>query len=542
MTANDLDLLREFARENSQDAFTEIVRRHLGLVYSAALRQVRSPPLAEEIAQSVFADLAREAGRLKPDTVLTAWLYTVTRRTALNVARGEARRRLREQIAVEMNSMNASADDWTHIEPLLDDAMAALDETDRTAVLLRYFENKSLREVGEVLGASEDAAQKRVSRAVKRLRDYFSKRDVAVGAGALAVLLSAHAAQSAPTGVARAISAAAACARGVISSSTPTAIAATKTIAMTVLEKTIIGAALVAAVGIGVYEAHRASELRAQNQALRQHQAVLAGEIRQLQGERDDATNRLARLLATNLRSPSGSNEGELLRLRGEVARLRNDQGDPTAVEEKGWLDRVRQLQLWAEQNPGATIPEFQFLTKQDWLNAARPELNSKTDYRRAMSRLRDAAEGKFGHMFQEAVKKYMDANNGEFPTDLSQLQPDFASPVDEAVLQRWEIVPATTVPNVGVGSSTIVTEKAPVDDLLDNRQIFGPNGGMGSTDWLELETRNVLQPVYQAYAHAHNGDRTKFTPSDLLSFANTEEQRAAVQKLIERQQLSSAP
>jgi DNA-directed RNA polymerase specialized sigma24 family protein len=75
-----LDLLRQFARENSQDAFAEIVRRHLNLVYSAARRQVRSPQLAEEVAQSVFADLARDTGKLKPDTVLTAWLYSVTRR------------------------------------------------------------------------------------------------------------------------------------------------------------------------------------------------------------------------------------------------------------------------------------------------------------------------------------------------------------------------------------------------------------------------------------------------------------------------------
>jgi RNA polymerase sigma factor (sigma-70 family) len=135
---SDLDLLRRFARENSQDAFTEIVRRHVNLVYSAALRQVRSPQLAEEIAQSVFADLARNAGKLNNATggspVLTAWLYSVTRRTAIDVIRKESRRQLREQIVLEMNNMNATANDWTQIEPLLD-------ETDRAAILLRYFEN-----------------------------------------------------------------------------------------------------------------------------------------------------------------------------------------------------------------------------------------------------------------------------------------------------------------------------------------------------------------------------------------------------------------
>src|SRR5204863_1243743 len=148
MTETDLELLNRYARDHAEDAFAEIVRRHLDLVHSAALRQVRSPQLAEEVAQSVFTDLARAAQRLAPDTILSAWLYQVTRRTAIEVVRRETRRQLREQIATEMNAMNATAADWTHIEPLLDEAMHALDETDRSAVLLRYFENKSLREVG----------------------------------------------------------------------------------------------------------------------------------------------------------------------------------------------------------------------------------------------------------------------------------------------------------------------------------------------------------------------------------------------------------
>src|SRR5476651_1800342 len=199
---SDLDLLGQFAREKSQDAFTALVNRHVNLVYSAALRQVHAPQLAEEIAQSVFADLARNADKLKPNTILTAWLYQVARRTAIDVIRKESRRQLREQIAVEMNNMNATANEWTQIEPLLDDAMAALDETDRAAILLRYFENKNLREVGDQLKISDDAAQKRVSRAVEKLREFFSKRGVSVGAGGLAIVISANAVQSAPVGLA----------------------------------------------------------------------------------------------------------------------------------------------------------------------------------------------------------------------------------------------------------------------------------------------------------------------------------------------------
>ena len=317
---SDLDLLEKFRRENSQDAFGEIVRRHLNLVYSAALRQVRSPALAEEIAQSVFADLAHHAGKLRSDTILTAWLYAITRRTAIDAIRKESRRQLREQIAVEMNQMNATANEWTQIGPLLDDAMAALDETDRSAVLLRYFENKSLREVGEILGASEDAAQKRVSRAVDRLREFFSKRKVTVSASGLAVLISAHAVQSAPIGLAAAISAAALAGTAI---SVPTAIATTKVIAMTALQKTLITTTVAVLAGTGIYKAHQATQLRDQIQTLQQQQAPLVEQIRQLQDERDDATNRLGGVLAENEQLKSGRDDDELLKLRGEVGTLR---------------------------------------------------------------------------------------------------------------------------------------------------------------------------------------------------------------------------
>src|SRR5262249_50849472 len=153
--------------------------------------------------------LARQATQLAHDTILSAWLYQVARREAIDVVRREARRQLREQIATEINAMNDDAADWMHIEPLLDEAMHALDDTDRAAILLRYFENKSLRDVGAALGTSDDAAQKRVTRAVERLRQYFSKHGVAISAGGLVALVSANAVQAAPPGLAATISTAA---------------------------------------------------------------------------------------------------------------------------------------------------------------------------------------------------------------------------------------------------------------------------------------------------------------------------------------------
>src|SRR6266404_878930 len=210
MRTDDRSLLCQYAQRHSDEAFASLVNRHLNLVYSVALRQVRSPHLAQEIAQSVFSDLARTAGTLKPDTVLSAWLYRVAYRTAVDVVRQESRRHAREQIAMDMAAMNTASSEWMRIAPLLDEAMEVLDEEDRTAILLRYFDNKSLREVGDMLGISEDAAQKRVSRAVARLRELFSKRGVVVGTGGLAVVISANAVQAAPAGLAVTISAAAA--------------------------------------------------------------------------------------------------------------------------------------------------------------------------------------------------------------------------------------------------------------------------------------------------------------------------------------------
>ena len=323
---SDLDLLGRFARENAQDAFAEIVRRHLDLVYSAALRQVRSPQLAEEIAQSVFADLARVAATPASPDCFTPWLYAVTRRTAIDVLRKESRRQLREQIAAEMQTMNATESGtgvppaWAEISPLLDDAMAALDETDRAAVLLRFFENKSLREVGEQLKISDDAAQKRVSRAVEKLREFFSKRKITVGAGGLTILLSANAVQAAPVGLAATISAAVLAGTAI---STSTAIATTKIIAMTTLQKTFVAVTVAALAGAGIFEARQAAQLRDQVQTFQQTQPPLAEQIQNLQSNLTDATNRLANLLAENARLKSNPHEMELLKLRGETGMLR---------------------------------------------------------------------------------------------------------------------------------------------------------------------------------------------------------------------------
>ena len=296
MTETDLELLRRFTRDQDQDAFTRLVQRHLDLVHTAAFRQVRSPQLAEEVAQTVFTDLASQAGRLRPDTILTAWLYTVTRRAAISVIRRESRRQAREQLAAQMNELLATPDPgWNPVEPFLDEAMASLDETDRTALLLRYFENQSLREVGAALGIGEDAAQKRVTRALDRLREKLARRGVTVGAAGFAALLSVHAVQAAPVGLAATITAAA------LSGTAATTLIPATTDVMTTHQKTLLATTLAAALGAGIWQAIQAARLRQQVQTLQQRQTTHASEFDQLQAERDRLASQIAQARTAQL-------------------------------------------------------------------------------------------------------------------------------------------------------------------------------------------------------------------------------------------------
>jgi RNA polymerase sigma factor (sigma-70 family) len=487
---SDLDLLGQFAREKSQDAFTTLVNRHVNLVYSAALRQVRSPQLAQEIAQSVFADLARNAGKLSGAGLqsarsVTPWLYAVTRRTAIDAIRKESRRQLREQIAVEMNDMNATSAEWTQIEPLLDDAMAALDETDRSAILLRYFENKNLREVGEALGTSDDAAQKRVSRAMERLREFFSKRNVTIGASGLAFLISTNAIQAAPIGLALTISTAAVLTGTVVSTST--AIAVTKTIAMTSFQKILVSAALVATVGAGIFEAHQAAQLRAQNQILWQQQASSAEQFRQLQADNKNLSNRLAEIGEAKKLSDGQFNE--LLKLRGETTRLRALQmnsnvgnTDPFTQSVLALASRAAELNQHLQQMPDKKIPELQLLNESDWLAAAQAaQFDTDASVRKSLQRLRSIAKDKLP--IGSALAAFASANNNKLPNDLNQLKPYFDKSrlgdlgLDDAtfsaIIARYTLLHTGSVNDFPSGTWFVV-ENTPVDKDYDSRAKFG--------------------------------------------------------------------
>ena len=476
MISDDMALVREFAQSNSEQAFATLVSRHVNLVYSVALRQVRNPHLAEEVTQSVFIILAEKAKSLSPKTILSGWLCRTARYVSANTLSIQRRRQFREQKA-HMESILHEPEPgvWNQIAPLLEEALNCLGEKEHDAVVLRFFDGKELKQVGASMATTEDAARMRVNRGLEKLREFFTKKGVTLSATAIAGAVAANSVQAAPAGLAATITAAALSGTTI---TTAAVIAATKGMAMATLQKTVIAAAFAVAVGAGIYEARQAANARAEVQTLRQQQAPLAEQIQQLQRERGDTTNQLA-VMAGEL-AKNDNNNLELLKLRAEVSRLRNQvqtskQGTPTgdSADEgaRSIVSRVNQLKQYLERNPNEKIPELQFLSDNNWLSASSnagletKNFETEGDYEHAVERLRGDAESRFAKIVQEVMRKYSAAKNGENPPDLSQLQQYCEPSVGDIIQQLYEIKPKSALPedllkNLTVKAEWFITRK----------------------------------------------------------------------------------
>jgi RNA polymerase sigma factor (sigma-70 family) len=249
----DARLLEQFARNGSEEAFAALVQRHVALVHSVAMRHTANAQHAQDITQAVFVILARKAGTLGCRTVLPGWLYHTARLTAANLQRAETSRVRREQEAFMQSQLEQSATDalWRELSPQLDEAMAGLGTSERDALVLRYFQNKSMAEVGKFLGLAENTAQKRVSRALEKLRTFFTKRGVSSTTAILAGAISANSVQAVPVTLVKSVTAVA-LAKGTAASTSTLTLVKTTLIAMKT--KTIVATtAAVVILGAGIY-------------------------------------------------------------------------------------------------------------------------------------------------------------------------------------------------------------------------------------------------------------------------------------------------
>lgn len=259
-----------------------------------------------------------------------------------------------------------------------------------------------------------------------------------------------------------------------------------KLMATTTLKTSILSGIVLASILVPVAFQHRAKATqRAQDEALRQQ----AAEVEDLEA----ANRQLADQVALSQRGVLPTNEPtrELLRLRGEVGRLRNEIQDlaehspsPAARAEmlaslgKLYSGRAAQLKQWLKDNPSEHIPELEFLKEGAWLDLAQEPIPDTEDgYRQAMSSARGEAESLFVNaILHPALQQYAETNEGRFPTDLAQLKSYIAVPVDDAVFQRWEIIPGTNFALV-LDEEWVVTQKAPVNKALDKRFFCGLHG-----------------------------------------------------------------
>lgn len=530
----DLEYLQAYVRTGSNHAFAALVSRHLGWVYGAAFRQTRSTALAEEIAHLVFLDLARHAGKLHAGTQLNSWLCVVTRRVAVDAIRRESRRAQRERIAVDLAAMNADDHEWSRAEPLIDEALASLDERDRRAVLLRFFEQRSLGEIGAALGISDDAAQKRLGRALERLRDFLRRRGVTTTVAALGAGLTASAQISAPAGLATTIA-------------TTAPLAATSTAAggwlswttMTLGKKLLVGstAALVAGGFIvqGTLLAERGDEIARLKTAL---------ERRDAQPQYTEETVRAERIAHVSADSPVRANADA----GSEAATSNATPGAPPPATEKS-LDllaqlalRVTQLRERFESQPGQRIPELARLTDEDWIAVAlERELKSDAEIRRSMSELRRRAKSAVFESIREAFQAEVTANQGEVPETLDGVRARLTDDVARAALERYEIVKRGNILTLDPKEDILLREKPSTVADAELDPTITMAWRRTSMSRAAFEPRRSRTPLAQAAGDARqaytlaNGGQAPKDPSELLPYFRTAADEAAFKEQLKQ-------
>jgi RNA polymerase sigma factor (sigma-70 family) len=465
---DDAELLRRYAEEGSQPAFAELVQRHLDFVYNAAARQTHgNAALAQDVAQIVFVDLARKAGRLSRHEVLVGWLHTATRFAVGKAIRTESRRQAREQEAHRMNEiLSGRAEDlvdWTQLAPEIDAALGELKERERVAILLRFFEKRPLADIAAKLALTETAARSCVDRALDKMRDHLARRGVTSTSAALALGLANQTGAAAPVGLFSTIVSSAAV-------TTASGIGVGGLITFMNTSKAAVGLVLVAAaIGFGIYErgeAHRADARaiaallerdRLQEQLLVAQKSAVLAERKKTEAEAEARSSRsVAMVPRENL-------------FEDALAR---------------WIAKVDKLTGFLRQHPEFNFPGMETITVEDWLDVTKdPQFQSEADFRKALSVLRGQVRQKTAPAIAKAWKAALDANGGEIPTDLQTLAAYLPEGIDRAVLGYLEFNPSGMISGFNNLAAPKNAEWLLVDrpvDIWDTVAFYGKSGGVG--------------------------------------------------------------
>lgn len=479
---DDASMLRLYAEKKSEAAFTSVVRRHVDLVYGAALRRTGGDPhLAADVTQQVFTALARNAGKLSRHTVLQAWLHTATRNASLNLVISENRRRIREARAIALEapvSGGAAAPDWERIKPMLDEAIDALPETDRAAVLLRFFEHRDFSQIGVALKVSSDAARMRTERALERLRALLARRGVTSTAAALGAIVANQPLMSAPAGITSALVTAALAGNtaGAGLSTSLLTIMTTKTVSTAVITGVL---ALAAGTFLGrsgyagrpevvPQQAPETPVLAREIAALRQSNSALQAEIDRVDAANLQLNAANAQLNASNAKlaaekaAPAAAQArnlsigmtsrelkqsilSNLRQVDAARAQYKLENGaDPASVEvlvgDNGYIRRLQTvggedysgLSMAAGQILSVTAPDGT-VVKYDPAGVDTTQVTDPmTDEERAQEQMQ-----KVGPAVTQAVAAYRAANQGQNPPNPDALTPYFANPQDAAAFAQ---------------------------------------------------------------------------------------------------------
>ncbi len=511
---NDASLLREYVRNASEAAFSELVSRHIDLVYGTALKRLGgNSERAKDVTQKVFIDLVRKAPTLVDRSTLAGWLYLATRNASAELMRSEDRRQQREREAQLMQEANAGAEiDWDAIKPLLDQAMRDLKDQDRDVLLLRFYEARDFGEIAESIQVKEFAARRRCERALERLRVKLARAGITSTAAALSTALTGEAVAASPAGLVHIVTGAA------LTQGIGTSIAASTVFNIMTTTKIVLGVTALAIGFGGALWLHNTdgSQIRRQNEELQRAHEDLATASAE--------NRRLASQLASARQAQADA-----------AAKAKHASGamtDAAASAMDAWLGRTARLRQRFEDMPEQKIPELQYATEEDWLEAGRDPLESEKDWKRAMARVRTTAVFHFSALTQTALNKFLHDHGDVFPATLDEIAPYYGSPVDGAILQRYKVAPASAVPNMVMGGDFIITAAVPpIDPKNDTLVVVSPRG-MGSTGYSDALSAAILNPVLLAYRAANN-NRLPASPEDLLPYAQTEEQKAQVAKRI---------